>query len=97
MIDGLVSKREQCFKLVANFESFDHVLEKNFEYSIFGKRVWIKSDILFIEYLLKFLCKLVLIKRVIIMVSELRVEPVLQTKLYVHSTTTIAHYKYDFG
>ena len=25
------------------------------------------------------------------------VEPVLQTKLYVHSTTTIAHCKYEFG
>ena len=34
---------------------------------------------------------------VTIVVSELRVELVLHTKPYVHSTTIIAHYKYDFG
>ena len=34
---------------------------------------------------------------VTIVVSELRVEPILQIKPYVHSTATIAHFKYDFG
>ena len=63
-------RREQCFNPVVDFESCDHVLKKNFEYHIFGKRIWIESA--------SCLSDICYNKRgLTIIVSELRVKSVL--------------------